>query len=138
MFRILHSLKDSTRSCFVTIGRSTNDTVVDIDLRKEGRAKKIFRLQLFKMVLELSHARLKAFAEFLFRMGVSQGVPSTLAFIAFELPPNGAIGTRILEFLFCSRSDMVVRYMELAQGGAGRCGAWSIAGDRSSEVLMRL
>ncbi|KAJ0845820.1 hypothetical protein HanRHA438_Chr15g0717961 [Helianthus annuus] len=60
------------------------------------------------MVLELSLARLKAFAEFLFRMGVSQGVPSTLAFIAFELPPNGAIGTRILEFLFCSRSDMVL------------------------------
>ncbi|KAF3435851.1 hypothetical protein FNV43_RR22943 [Rhamnella rubrinervis] len=32
---------------------------------------------------------------------------STLAFTAFELPPNGAIGTRILEFLFHSRSDLV-------------------------------
>lgn len=31
----------------------------------------------------------------------------TLAFTAFELPPNGAIGTRILEFLFHSRSDLV-------------------------------
>uniref|UniRef100_A0A251RXK5 Putative metal-dependent hydrolase n=1 Tax=Helianthus annuus TaxID=4232 RepID=A0A251RXK5_HELAN len=31
---------------YVTIGRSTDDTEVDIDLRKEGRAKKIFRLQL--------------------------------------------------------------------------------------------
>lgn len=34
-------------------------------------------------------------------------VLSTLAFTAFELPPNGAIGTRILEFLFHSRSDLV-------------------------------
>ncbi|MFS7921921.1 hypothetical protein Hanom_Chr03g00242591 [Helianthus anomalus] len=41
-------------------------------------------------------------------MGLYQGVPSTLAFIAFELPPNGAIGTWILEFLFRSRSDMVI------------------------------
>lgn len=32
---------------------------------------------------------------------------STLAFTAFELPPNGAIGTKILEFLFHSRSDLV-------------------------------
>lgn len=32
---------------------------------------------------------------------------STLAFTAFELPPNGAIGTRILEFLFHSRPDLV-------------------------------
>ncbi|KAJ0799960.1 hypothetical protein HanPI659440_Chr03g0097491 [Helianthus annuus] len=66
------------------------------------------RLELFKMVLELSLARLKAFAEFVFGMGLSQGVQSTLAFIAFELPPNGAIGTRILEFLFRSRSNMVI------------------------------
>ena len=34
-------------------------------------------------------------------------VLSTLAFTAFELPPNGAIGTKILEFLFHSRSDLV-------------------------------
>ncbi|CAL5414374.1 unnamed protein product [Camellia sinensis] len=34
-------------------------------------------------------------------------VLSTLAFTAFELPPNGAIGTRILEFLFHSRPDLV-------------------------------
>ncbi|GJY82935.1 K(+) efflux antiporter 3, chloroplastic [Tanacetum coccineum] len=34
----------------------------------------------------------------------------TLAFTAFELPPNGAIGTRILEFLFHSRSDLVRNY----------------------------
>lgn len=32
---------------------------------------------------------------------------STLAFTAFELPPNGAVGTKILEFLFHSRSDLV-------------------------------
>ncbi|CAL5340383.1 unnamed protein product [Camellia sinensis] len=34
-------------------------------------------------------------------------VLSTLAFTAFELPPNGAIGTRILEFLFHSRPNLV-------------------------------
>jgi hypothetical protein len=34
-------------------------------------------------------------------------VLSTLAFTAFELPPNGAIGTKILEFLFHSRPDLV-------------------------------
>ena len=32
---------------------------------------------------------------------------STLAFTAFELPPNGAIGTKILQFLFDSRPDLV-------------------------------
>lgn len=32
---------------------------------------------------------------------------STLAFTAFELPPNEALGTKILEFLFHSRSDLV-------------------------------
>jgi len=31
----------------------------------------------------------------------------TLAFTAFELPPNGAVGTKILEFLFHSRPDLV-------------------------------
>jgi Kef-type K+ transport system membrane component KefB len=31
----------------------------------------------------------------------------TAAFTAFELPPNGAIGTKILEFLFHSRPDLV-------------------------------
>ncbi|XP_024533547.1 K(+) efflux antiporter 3, chloroplastic isoform X5 [Selaginella moellendorffii] len=32
---------------------------------------------------------------------------STVAFAAFELPPNGALGTRLLEFLFHSRPDLV-------------------------------
>ncbi|MFS7893330.1 hypothetical protein Hanom_Chr00s000856g01666971 [Helianthus anomalus] len=41
-------------------------------------------------------------------MGLYWGVPSTLAFLAFELPPNGAIGTQILEFLFRSRSDTAI------------------------------
>jgi hypothetical protein len=35
---------------------------------------------------------------------------STLAFTAFELPPNNAIGTQILQFLFNSRPDLV-RYI---------------------------
>ncbi|KAF3773028.1 K(+) efflux antiporter 3 [Nymphaea thermarum] len=62
---------------------------------------------LFEMGLELSLARLKALAKFAFGMGLTQVVLSTLAFTAFELPPNGAIGTKILEFLFHSRSDLV-------------------------------
>ncbi|XAR73028.1 hypothetical protein NMG60_11019877 [Bertholletia excelsa] len=62
---------------------------------------------LFEMGLELSLTRLKALAKFAFGMGLSQVVLSTLAFTAFELPPNGAIGTRILEFLFHSRPDLV-------------------------------
>lgn len=62
---------------------------------------------LFEMGLELSFARLKALAKFAFGMGLTQVVLSTLAFAAFELPPNGAIGTRILQFLFHSRSDLV-------------------------------
>lgn len=62
---------------------------------------------LFEMGLELSLARLKALAKFAFGMGLTQVVLCTLAFTAFELPPNGAIGTRILEFLFHSRSDLV-------------------------------
>ncbi|KAH9655312.1 RCK N-terminal domain-containing protein [Citrus sinensis] len=62
---------------------------------------------LFEMGLELSLARLKALAKFAFGMGLTQVVLSTLAFTAFELPPNGAVGTRILEFLFHSRSDLV-------------------------------
>ncbi|EXB51449.1 K(+) efflux antiporter 3 [Morus notabilis] len=87
---------------------------------------------LFEMGLELSFARLKALAKFAFGMGLTQ-IPraralnsasvlprattfcflllqvilSTLAFTAFELPPNGAIGTKILEFLFHSRPDLV-------------------------------
>lgn len=36
---------------------------------------------------------------------------STLAFTAFELPPNGAIGTKILQFLFHSRSDLVRQFL---------------------------
>lgn len=62
---------------------------------------------LFEMGLELSLARLKALAKFAFGMGLTQVVLSTLAFTAFELPPNRAIGTRILEFLFHSRPDLV-------------------------------
>ncbi|RID45473.1 hypothetical protein BRARA_I02200 [Brassica rapa] len=62
---------------------------------------------LFEMGLELSLARLKALAKFAFGMGLAQVLLCTLAFTAFELPPNGAIGTRILEFLFHSRPDLV-------------------------------
>ncbi|KAJ6409396.1 hypothetical protein OIU84_008986 [Salix udensis] len=62
---------------------------------------------LFEMGLELSLARLKALAKYAFGMGLTQVVLSTLAFTAFELPPNDAIGTRILEFLFHSRPDLV-------------------------------
>ncbi|KAF4381430.1 hypothetical protein G4B88_029785 [Cannabis sativa] len=62
---------------------------------------------LFEMGLELSFARLKALAKFAFGLGLTQVILSTLAFTAFELPPNNAIGTRILEFLFHSRSDLV-------------------------------
>nr|XP_027112741.1 K(+) efflux antiporter 3, chloroplastic-like isoform X2 [Coffea arabica] len=63
---------------------------------------------LFEMGLELSLARLKALAKFAFGMGLTQVVLCTLAFTAFELPPNGAIGTRILEFLFHSRPDLLL------------------------------
>ncbi|XP_075108417.1 K(+) efflux antiporter 3, chloroplastic isoform X2 [Nicotiana tabacum] len=62
---------------------------------------------LFEMGLELSLARLKALAKFAFGMGLTQVVLSTLAFTSFELPPNDAIGTKILEFLFHSRPDLV-------------------------------
>ncbi|CAA7393973.1 unnamed protein product [Spirodela intermedia] len=62
---------------------------------------------LFEMGLELSLARLRALAKFAFGLGLSQVVLSTLAFTAFELPPNGAIGTKVLEFLFHSRPDLV-------------------------------
>ncbi|XP_027347536.1 K(+) efflux antiporter 3, chloroplastic isoform X2 [Abrus precatorius] len=62
---------------------------------------------LFEMGLELSLARLKALAKYAFGMGLAQVVLSTLAFTAFELPPNGAVGTKILEFLFHSRPDLV-------------------------------
>ncbi|TKY71552.1 K(+) efflux antiporter 3 [Spatholobus suberectus] len=62
---------------------------------------------LFEMGLELSLASLKALAKFAFGMGLSQVVLSTLAFTAFELPPNGAIGTKVLEILFHSRPDLV-------------------------------
>ncbi|XP_078430655.1 K+ efflux antiporter 3 [Wolffia australiana] len=62
---------------------------------------------LFEMGLELSLARLRALAKFAFGLGFSQVVLSTLAFTAFELPPNAAIGTKVLEFLFHSRPDLV-------------------------------
>ncbi|PKA50886.1 K(+) efflux antiporter 3, chloroplastic [Apostasia shenzhenica] len=62
---------------------------------------------LFEMGLELSFARLRALAKYAFGIGLTQVVLSTLAFTAFELPPNGAIGTKVLEFLFHSRPDLV-------------------------------
>ncbi|KAL5726934.1 K(+) efflux antiporter 3 [Ranunculus cassubicifolius] len=62
---------------------------------------------LFEMGLELSLARLKALAKFAFGMGLTQVLLSTLAFTLFELPPNGAIGTKILQFLFHSSGDLV-------------------------------
>ncbi|CAN6361904.1 unnamed protein product, partial [Urochloa humidicola] len=62
---------------------------------------------LFEMGLELSLSRLKALARYAFGMGLPQVLLSTLAFTAFELPPNGAIGTKILQFLFNSRPDLV-------------------------------
>ncbi|KAL0559812.1 hypothetical protein IC582_000189 [Cucumis melo] len=62
---------------------------------------------LFEMGLELSFARLKALARFAFGMGLTQVILSTIAFTAFELPTNGAVGTKILEFLFHARSDLV-------------------------------
>ncbi|XP_023511748.1 K(+) efflux antiporter 3, chloroplastic-like isoform X1 [Cucurbita pepo subsp. pepo] len=62
---------------------------------------------LFEMGLELSFARLKALARFAFGMGLTQVILSTIAFTAFELPPNGAIGTKILVFLFHARPDLV-------------------------------
>jgi hypothetical protein len=37
---------------------------------------------------------------------------STLAFAAFELPPNGAIGTKVLQFLFNSKPDLVRNILE--------------------------
>ncbi|XP_056699079.1 K(+) efflux antiporter 3, chloroplastic isoform X2 [Spinacia oleracea] len=62
---------------------------------------------LFEMGLELSLARLKALAIFAFGIGLPQVLLSTLAFTAFELPPNEAIGTKLLMFLFHSRPDLV-------------------------------
>ncbi|KAG0464849.1 hypothetical protein HPP92_019013 [Vanilla planifolia] len=62
---------------------------------------------LFEMGLELSLARLKALAKYAFGMGLTQVILCTIAFTAFELPPNGAVGTRILEFFFHSRPDLV-------------------------------
>ncbi|KAL3691276.1 hypothetical protein R1sor_004927 [Riccia sorocarpa] len=62
---------------------------------------------LFEMGLELSLARLKALAKFAFGIGLAQVFFSTLAFTAFELPPNGAIGTKLLEFFFHARPALV-------------------------------
>ncbi|KAH7675324.1 putative K+/H+-antiporter-containing protein [Dioscorea alata] len=62
---------------------------------------------LFEMGLELSLARLRALAKFAFGLGLIQVILSTFAFTAFELPPNAAIGTKILEYLFHSRPDLV-------------------------------
>ncbi|KAF7843061.1 K(+) efflux antiporter 3, chloroplastic isoform X1 [Senna tora] len=77
---------------------------------QDGNYCQVFMIsfyQLFEMGLELSFARLKALAKYAFGMGLAQVALSTLAFTAFELPPNGAIGTKILEFLFHSRPDLV-------------------------------
>ncbi|KAG5383835.1 hypothetical protein IGI04_035305 [Brassica rapa subsp. trilocularis] len=82
---------------------------INLVLLEISRIIKFFRngdSNLFEMGLELSLARLKALAKFAFGMGLSQVLLCTLAFTAFELPPNGAIGTRILEFLFHSRPDL--------------------------------
>eukprot|EP00897_Mesotaenium_endlicherianum_P010874 jgi/Mesen1/9815/ME000007S09870 len=62
---------------------------------------------LFEMGLELSLARLKALAKFAFGMGLPQVLLTTLAFTAFELPPNGAVGTRIMEWMLHARPDLV-------------------------------
>ncbi|BBN13424.1 K+:H+ antiporter [Marchantia polymorpha subsp. ruderalis] len=62
---------------------------------------------LFEMGLELSLARLKALAKFAFGIGLAQVFFSTLAFTAFELPPNGAIGTQLLEIFFHARPALV-------------------------------
>ncbi|KOM31198.1 hypothetical protein LR48_Vigan01g075300 [Vigna angularis] len=77
-------------------------TVIIVPMFKSLKAS-----PLFEMGLELSLARLKALAKYAFGMGLAQVLLSTLAFTAFELPPNGAVGTKILEFLFHSRPDLV-------------------------------
>jgi predicted Kef-type K+ transport protein len=43
----------------------------------------------------------------LFGMGLFQVILSTMAFMSFELPLNGAIGTKILQFLFHSKPNLV-------------------------------
>lgn len=62
---------------------------------------------LFEMGLELSLARLKALAKFAFGIGLPQVLLTTAAFTFFELPPNNALGTRLLEFTFRSPPDLV-------------------------------
>ncbi|CAI5473902.1 unnamed protein product [Closterium sp. Yama58-4] len=62
---------------------------------------------LFEMGLELSLERLRALAKFAFGMGLPQVLLTTLAFTAFELPIDNAIGTRALEFLLGAKSDLV-------------------------------
>ncbi|CAI5514951.1 unnamed protein product [Closterium sp. Naga37s-1] len=62
---------------------------------------------LFEMGLELSLERLRALAKFAFGMGLPQVLLTTLAFTAFELPIDNAIGTRALEFLFGAKADLV-------------------------------
>ncbi|GBG71072.1 hypothetical protein CBR_g8371 [Chara braunii] len=62
---------------------------------------------LFEMGLELSLGRLKALAKFAFGMGLLQVVTTTLAFTFFELPPYSALGTKLLEWAFHSRHDLV-------------------------------
>ncbi|CAI5530746.1 unnamed protein product [Closterium sp. Naga37s-1] len=62
---------------------------------------------LFEMGLELSIERLRALAKFAFGMGLPQVLFTTLAFAAFELPPDHAIGTRMLEWAASARPDLV-------------------------------
>ncbi|CAI5971457.1 unnamed protein product [Closterium sp. NIES-64] len=62
---------------------------------------------LFEMGLELSIERLRALAKFAFGMGLPQVLLTTLAFAAFELPPDHAIGTRMLEWAASARPDLV-------------------------------
>ncbi|CAI5502738.1 unnamed protein product [Closterium sp. Naga37s-1] len=62
---------------------------------------------LFEMGLELSIERLRALAKFAFGMGLPQVLLTTLAFAAFELPPDNAMGTRLLEWAASARPDLV-------------------------------
>ncbi|XRB18635.1 cation/H+ exchanger domain-containing protein [Pseudoscourfieldia marina] len=52
---------------------------------------------LFEMGLELDGERLKSLFKFAFGLGMFQVIATTLAFTAFELPTNNAMGSRILQ-----------------------------------------
>ncbi|XP_042508403.1 K(+) efflux antiporter 3, chloroplastic isoform X4 [Macadamia integrifolia] len=97
----------SKEPCLSSALHSLNSELLLILTVKSAAIVLVLLQELFEMGLELSLARLEALSKFAFGMGLTQVVLSTLAFTAFELPPNGAIGTRILEFLFHSRPDLV-------------------------------